>query len=265
MGLAIRSRLSGCKVIGYGHRQETLDTALAMGALDEAYAEVAAAVRGADCVVLCTPVGLIASLLNEIGPHLAAGAVVTDVGSTKQSIVEAAEGNLPPQVRFVGSHPMAGSEKRGIQFARADLFEGAVCILTPTAKTDPGALGQVESLWRTFGMMTTSLSPQLHDQLLADVSHLPHAVASALVAIQDDAAFDLCGKGFLDMTRIAAGDAGLWRDILLDNRANVLRSIRRLGSKLQELEALLEGNEGTKLEEWLRKAADRRQAAIDRR
>jgi prephenate dehydrogenase len=204
-------------------------------------------------------------LLERIASDLAQGAIVTDVGSTKRSIVEAAEAALPRAVHFVGSHPMAGSERRGVQFARADLFERAVCITTPTPRTNESALAKVEAFWQLLGMRTTRLSPDAHDRLLADVSHLPHVVAAALVAMQDDPAFGLCGKGFLDVTRIAGGDAGLWRDILLDNRDNVRRSIRRLGEHMRRLEALLETDQSDALEQWLREAAERRQRMLDQR
>ena len=210
-------------------------------------------------MILCTPVSLLRPLLGQIVGELADGSVVTDVGSTKRSIVAAGEQLLAAESHFVGSHPMAGSEKRGIQFARADLFDGAVCITTPTQKTNPGALEKVEAFWRTLGMQITRVSPDDHDRLLADVSHLPHAVAAALVAMQDPKALNLCGKGFLDITRIAAGDAGLWRDILQDNRDSVRASIRRLIDSLGGLEALLEPNRSEELHRWLEQAAARRQ------
>src|SRR6185437_16261614 len=117
----------------------------------------------------------------------------------------------------VGSHPMAGSEKRGVEYARTDLFENATCILTPTPQTDAGALAAIERFWQSIGMRTVKLSPEDHDRHLADISHLPHAIAAALIAMQTDAALPLAGKGFLDATRIAGGDGALWRDILHDN------------------------------------------------
>lgn len=265
IGLAVRSRLSGYTVAGYGHRRPALDAAVKMGAIDEPYGEPVRAVRGADCVILCTPVGRLTSLLNEIVPHLSPGAIVTDVGSTKRVIVHAAENALPPGVHFVGSHPMAGSEKRGVEFAKADLFDKAVCITTPTPRTDPQALSQVESLWQSLGMRTTRLSPEEHDRILADVSHLPHLLAAALVAMQEDAAFALCGKGFLDMTRIAGGDPGLWRDILVDNRENVRQSLAQLRASLKALDQLLETGTGDELEAWLRHATERRERMLRRR
>lgn len=236
-----------------------------MGAIDERYDDPAEAVRCADLVILCTPVGRLASLLSEISPALAEGTLVTDVGSTKRAVVEAAERLLPSFVHFVGGHPMAGSEKRGVQFARADLFDQAVCILTPTHRTAAMALSAVETFWRSLGMRTTQLNPADHDLLLADVSHLPHAVAGALIAMQDDAAFNLCGKGFLDMTRIAGGDPGLWRDILLENRENVRRSLGRFITNLNAFDQLLASGTSEEIEQWLRAAHVRREEMLGRR
>lgn len=262
IGLAIRSRLKDCVVAGYGHQGDTLRAARQMGALDEAYEQPQQAVRGADLVVLCTPVAVLSPLLEQIAADLAGGAVVTDVGSTKRTVVQAGERLLKHPVSFVGSHPMAGSEKRGVQFARADLFDGGMCITTPTPQTDPAALERVEEFWKVLRMRITRLSPESHDRLLADVSHLPHVVAAALVAMQQEEALGLCGKGFLDLTRIASGDAGLWRDILLDNRDNVRQSLRSMADQLQRLEALLDGQNAEPLRAWLDGAAARRQRLV---
>lgn len=259
IGLAVKSRIKGCRVIGYGHRRSTVDAALTMAALDEGYDRLAPAVRGAELIILCTPVGLFRPLLAELAPLLQPGALVTDVGSTKRSIVAAAEELLPASIRFVGSHPMAGSEKRGVEFARGDLYDGALCIVTPTPRTDPTALDEVENFWSVLGMRTCRISPQEHDRRLADVSHLPHALASALVAIQDPNSIALAGKGLHDMTRIAAGDGGLWRDILLDNRDNVRESIDRLKEQLDGLRGLLEPGCEEKLRVWLDQIAEKRQ------
>ena len=259
IGLAVQRRISGCVVLGYGHRTSTLKAALASGAVNVTYEDAAVAVRGADLVILCTPVGIMASTLKAISPALAPGAIVTDVGSTKRSIVAAAEEQLPPGVQFVGSHPMAGSEKRGVGHARADLFEGATCVVTPTARTDPVALKSVEEFWRTLGMRITRLSPEEHDAQTADVSHLPHALAAALVAMQRDESLSLAGKGFLDATRIAAGDGALWRDILIDNRDNLRKSIQRLQENLEGLLAYLQPENAEALRQWLDAAAQRRQ------
>src|SRR5580765_6089087 len=190
IGLAVRSMLSTCRVVGYGHRIATLQAALEAGALDDGYDDPIQAVQGADLVILCTPVGVLGPLLERIAPHMEPGAIVTDVGSTKRSIVARATkvfAEAPAaRARFVGSHPMAGSEKRGVQHASPDLFRDALCLTTPTEQTDPGALAKVEAFWRLLGMRTRRLSPDDHDRLIADISHLPHAVAAALVNLQTD-------------------------------------------------------------------------------
>jgi prephenate dehydrogenase len=259
IGLAVREKVSNCEIVGYGHRAATIEQAKRMNAIDRAAGTAAEAVKGADLVVLCTPVGLFPALLREIAPALAPGALVTDVGSTKRSIVAAAEQTLSPGVDFVGSHPMAGSEKRGVQYATADLFEQAVCITTPTPRTSPDALGRTEAFWGMLGMEVHRLTPEEHDRRLADASHLPHALAAALVLMQDDASLRLAGKGFLDVTRIAAGDGGLWRDILVDNRDNLRDSIQRLQQRLAEFLNHLNGADADGVKTWLDTAAARRQ------
>ncbi|HZL34977.1 MAG TPA: prephenate dehydrogenase [Tepidisphaeraceae bacterium] len=260
IGLAVRQRLNGCAVVGYGHRRATLDAALTSGALDEGYEQLAPAVRGADLVILCTPVGLFRPLLAELAPLLSPGTLVTDVGSTKRTVVTAAEELLSPQVHFVGSHPMAGSEKRGVEFARADLYDGALCILTPTSRTDADALSRIEQFWEILGMRTCRISPEAHDRQLSDVSHLPHALAAALIAMQEPDSMALAGKGFHDMTRIAGGDPTLWRDIFLDNRDNLCASIDRLRAQLADLSLLLEPDKADALRQWLEQAGQRRLA-----
>ena len=261
IGLAVRSKLTDCKVVGYGHRAETLQRAIEVGAIEEGFTSAAQAVASADLVVLCTPVGLLGRMIDEIAPALKPTAIVTDVGSTKRSVVQAGQALK----RFVGSHPMAGSEKRGVEFARTDLFEGALCIITPTDMTDRGAVDSVEQFWQTVGMRVTRLSPEDHDRDLAFVSHLPHALAAALVAIQKDEALALSGKGFLDTTRIAGGDGALWRDILQDNRDSMKVALARLRTELDTLEAMLEPENAERLTVWLNAAAKRREDLVAQR
>ena len=259
IGLAVRARIDGAKVVGFGHRKETLDKALDCGAIDESYTDPKQAVRGCDLIVLCTPVGLLEKMIDGMASALEPGAIVTDVGSTKRSIVAAAEKKLPPLVHFVGSHPMAGSEKRGVEFARTDLFDHATCILTPTEKTDIAALKQVEQFWTALGMKTARLSPIEHDRYLADVSHLPHVVAGALVAMQQEQALALSGKGFMDTTRIAGGDGAIWRDILIDNADNMRTAITKLTEQLTMLQSLLFPEKADELEKWLNASSRRRE------
>ena len=184
---------------------------------------------------------------------------MTDVGSTKRSVVRAARDALAGiNAIFVGSHPMAGSEKRGVEHARADLFDGATCILTPDDETPAGAVADIEAFWRTLGMQTVRMSAEEHDRRISDVSHLPHALAAALVVMQDPRSLAFAGKGFEDMTRIAAGDAGLWRDIFVDNRDNLRAGISQLQDALGDLLRHLEPGQDAALHDWLVRAADKR-------
>jgi prephenate dehydrogenase len=265
IGLALRSATPECRIVGYGHRQESLDKAIEIGAIDEAVTNPGASVDGSDLVILCTPVGTFEKLLAQIGKDLLPGAIVTDVGSTKRSIVRLAESLLPKGIRFVGSHPIAGSEKRGVEFSRADLFSNQLCLFTPTGKTDQDALQLIEQFWKSLGMRVQRLSPEDHDRLLADVSHLPHLLAAALVAMQEDAGLELSGKGFLDTTRIAGGDGGLWRDIFLDNADNLTAGIARLKSQLAGVEKMLDAKNAEALRDWLNTAAKRREQLLERK
>lgn len=264
LGLALKNAANDCKIIGYSHRRSTLDAAIRLGAIQQGYEELGPAVRGSDLVILCTPVGLFPDLIKQLAPLLSQEAIVTDVGSTKETVVSVAEKLLPPGVHFVGSHPMAGSEKRGIEHARADLYSGALCILTPTSKTNPAALERIDSFWKSLGMRTCRISPEEHDRRLADVSHLPHALAAALVNLQDPQGLGLAAKGFLDLTRIAGGDSILWRDIFLDNRQNLLQSIDRLKQELDRLATLLDPAQAEALQAWLQAAASRRQVMLEK-
>ena len=155
---------------------------------------------------------------------------------------------------------MAGSEKRGVQFAQAELFTGALCVTTPDETTDPDAVNQIEAFWQTLGMRTIRLTPDEHDRRAADISHLPHALAAALVTMQTEPSLALAGKGFADVTRSAAGDGGLWRDIFLDNRDHLRDSLARLRGGLDELLTLLEPGKSQELKAWLDAAAAKRQA-----
>jgi prephenate dehydrogenase len=264
IGLGVRAALPKCKIVGWGHRIESLKKAELVGAIDRFDTDAAAAVEGSDLTILCTPVGTFRGLLREIAPSLDKG-ILTDVGSTKRSIVAAAKDILGDKAKFVASHPIAGSEKRGVEFARADLFQGAICIVTPTRQTPPAAVKFVESFWKLLGMRIMRLDAEKHDRLLADMSHLPHVVAAALVAMQEDAALELCGTGFLDATRIAGGDGGLWKDILLDNAGNLRDSVARLHEQISRVLKMLNEKREGELVDWLSAAAQRRAKLVERK
>lgn len=266
LGLALRRRGLAQRVTGFVRRAETAAEVLAVGAVDDATTDLPAAVRGADLVVLCTPVAQIGELARALAPHLAPGAIVTDVGSVKAAIIAAAESPLHAAgAHFVGGHPMAGGEKTGVAAARADLFEGAVCIVTPTPQTDPAAAEIVRGLWRGCGARVVDLDAGTHDALVARTSHLPHLLAFALARYVLDPAApglqrELCATGFRDTTRIAAGSPPMWRDILLGNRAHVLAALDGLGAQLAELRAAVAAGDAAAVEGFLTEASTRRSA-----
>ena len=259
ISLVARRKGIATRVVGWSHRDVTRLTALEKGVIDQSMPTPQEAVAAADFVILCTPVGVMPQLLEMIAPALKPGAIVTDVGSTKRSVVAAAERLLSVKNPFVGSHPMAGSERSGIAAADENLVQGRLCILAPNERTDPGALVEVEEFWQDLGMRTTRLSPGEHDRLLADVSHLPHLIAAAMVSIQEDRAMSVAGPGFKDSTRIAAGDAALWRDIFTDNKESVIRSLDRLMATLKDYRTALQAGDANRLEAMLNAASKRRQ------
>ena len=265
IGLGLRANSCNSRITGYGHRRQSLERAVEFNAIDRYSLDLADAVQDADLVILCTPVGLFAPILQELAPLLKPGVIITDVGSTKRSVVRLAAELIPDNVHFVGSHPMAGSEKRGVEYARADLFHGAMCILTPTAATDPKSLSLVEAFWHSLQMRLIRLSPEEHDAAVADISHLPHVLAAALLSMQAQSALPLSGKGFLDATRIASGDAALWRDIILDNRDNLKAGLDRLQKELASFRKLLSPAKAESLALWLQSAAQRRDQLLQRK
>ncbi|MCK5581095.1 MAG: prephenate dehydrogenase/arogenate dehydrogenase family protein, partial [Candidatus Omnitrophica bacterium] len=190
------------------------------------------AVINTDLVVLATPVSIIHGMLSMIGPHLKRGCIVTDVGSSKEEIVNAAREMLPPHVSFVGSHPMAGSEKRGVQHATAELFEGSQCILTPTENTNRGALEKVRRFWTRVGCKIKILSPEEHDKILANVSHVPHIMSYALMEAIPESYLVYAAGGLKDTTRIASSSPQMWNDICLGNSKNIIAALDEVVKKL---------------------------------
>jgi len=263
LGLALKQRRLAARVVGVGHRQGTLDEALFRGAADEATLDPCEGVRGSDLVVLGTAVGLFEETAETIAGNLERGTVVIDVGSTKAQVVRALEPLMPKTCAFVGCHPIAGSEKRGIAYARADLFEGATCVVTPTDRTPADVLVRVVSTWQDLGMAVRQMSPEVHDRLLAEVSHLPHVVASVLVRAISQEAEALVGPGWADTTRVAGGDAVLWRDILLSNAGEIEAAIGRFQDTLADLRAVVSERDAGRVESLLAEAKDRRDRLVE--
>jgi prephenate dehydrogenase len=176
----------------------------------------------------------------EAGTACRPGTLLTDAGSTKGAIVRAVEGRLPTGVSFVGSHPLAGSEKRGVEYADAELFQDRVTVVTPTEQTDPATLERTVAFWKALGSRVTIMEPDEHDRALALTSHLPHLLASALAGVLPAELRDLTATGFRDTTRIAAGDPSIWTGILLQNRAALLDALSGVHERLEEFKAALE-------------------------
>jgi prephenate dehydrogenase len=250
LALALRRHRLVGQVVGVGRGTKNLAIARRLGIVDRATTDPVEGVHDADLVVLATPVGALAEVAKAIAHALEPGVVVTDVGSVKANVVRDVEPLLPPHARFVAAHPIAGTEESGAGAASAALFEGSRCILTPTPRTDPGALRKVRAMWRAVGAEVSEMDAAEHDRILAVVSHLPHAVAYALVnavtATQADA-LAYAGGGFRDFTRIAASHPEMWRDIMMANREGVLSGIDATMEELSRLRRFIEREDGEAL------------------
>jgi prephenate dehydrogenase len=231
------------RVVGIGRDAGRLRPALEDGTLDAITTDLAEGVRGADFVLLAAPVLVIEGLLEQVARAAPAGAVVTDVGSTKRNIVRAAEPLFAGRpLAFVGSHPLAGSEQSGYKVARVDLFQGARVVVTPTEATELVALKRTTEFWEALGARVTSLDPETHDRTVAAISHLPHLVACAVVdgaCRVEPAALELAARGFRDTTRIAAGDPDMWTEIFLTNRDALSASVAAFREALADLERVI--------------------------
>ena len=250
--------------VGIGRRRASLNRALRYDAVDEITLSFARGLKGAQLVILATPIGKFEPLLEKMAPHLEPGTVVTDVGSTKAHVVRQAERLLPAHCRFVGSHPVAGSEQTGVEYARADLFDGAVVFVTPTRSSGRVATHLVRDFWRVLGARVRTLTPEQHDEVLGRVSHLPHALASLLICMTADS-LDAAGPGMMDTTRIASGDPGLWRDIFGTNRQPVINALDDFARQLRQFRQLLAADDRAGIERLLAAAKRRRDRWITRK
>lgn len=253
IGMAARRRALAKRVVGVGRKEDDADGPVRFGAVDVFTDDAAEAVKKADLVVLAVPVGQLEAVARSIAPSLQNGTTVTDVGSVKGGLVGRLEGSLGPQARFVGGHPIAGRERSGVAAADADLFEGAVCVLTPTPATDAKALDAVEALWTGLGARVVRLDPGEHDRIFAAVSHLPHLVAYALISAltemdeQDPGLMSHSAGGLRDFTRIAASSPEMWRDICLANPDRIVEAVARFERSLSRLKSAVAAGDG----EWL--------------
>lgn len=261
---AARAQGLAREIVGVGRDPRRLEPALADGTLDRVATDPVAGVAGADFVLLAVPVRTIETLLEPVWRAVPDGAVLTDVGSTKGGIVRAAERLAATRpLAFVGGHPMAGSEQSGYGVARADLFRGAVVVLTPTDATEPGALKAVTEFWEAMGARVTQLDPDGHDRAVASISHLPHLVAYALVEGVlrfEPSALELAARGFKDTTRVAASDPRVWEETFLANHDALSRSLAGFRDALDALQRLIDAGDADALRAALDRIRTRRKA-----
>ena len=249
---AARAQKLADEIVAVGRDRGRLEPALRDGAIDRASTDLAEGLRDVDFCLLATPVATLTALLPDVWRALPSDALLTDVGSTKAAIVEAAQRLAAGRpLAFVGSHPMAGSEQAGYRVARADLFRGAIVIITPTERSDSHAVKRVGEFWEALGGRLVTLDPVTHDRATAAISHLPHLVADALVDAvvrMDRRYFELAGRGFKDTTRIAASDPQMWREIFQENRAGLAEALAAFRAALDGLERLIAHGDAAAIE-----------------
>jgi prephenate dehydrogenase len=254
IAMAMKNKGLCRQVIGISRHKESLVSAKRLGAVDVASLSLEA-IKDADLVILAMPVSAILKLAPKISGIVKKDALVFDVASTKASISQKLSGLFK---FFVGTHPLAGSEKKGIDFARPDLFLNSLCIITPLRNTDKAAVIKVKRLWEALGAKTLVINPQRHDQILGFVSHLSHIVAFSLINSIPAEFLKFSTASLKESTRIASSDPGLWVDIILDNRKNSLAGISRMQANLQQLKSALQNSSSGKLTGIFKKAKIRR-------
>jgi cyclohexadieny/prephenate dehydrogenase len=258
------------EITGHAKSAETRATALEIGICDRVYATAAEAVEGADLVVLAVPVGAMAAIAEEIGPHLAAGCTVTDVGSVKQAVIAAVAPHIPEGVHFIPGHPMAGTEYSGPRSGFATLYKNRWWLLTPDEATDPVALARLRGLLEAFGAKVDTMDAAHHDQVLAVVSHTPHLIAYTMVGVADHLAqvsnsevIQYSATGFRDFTRIAASDPTMWRDVFLTNKDAVLDILGRFTEELFVLQRAIRMGDGEQLHDYFTRTRAIRRGIIE--
>ena len=267
---AIKAHGLAGKIIGHARTIETREKSLALGFIDEAADSAEAAVQGADLVVIAAPVGATGAIAEEITSFLSPGAIIIDVGSVKQAVVEAVQPHIPEGVHFVPAHPVAGTEESGPEAGFAELFENRWCVLTPPPGTDAEAVARVTALWRAVGSQVDTMDARHHDMVLAITSHLPHLIAYTIVGTATDLENHLqqevvkfAAGGFRDFTRIAASDPVMWRDIFLANKDAVLEMLGRFDEDLTALQRAIRYGDADALEEIFTRTRDIRRSIVE--
>ena len=265
LGLALRVEGAAGKVIGFDADAAMLSGALDRGAVEEAAGSVAELAAGCDLLFVAVPVRAIPAVLREAAPALRPGTTISDVGSVKERVVETAQKVLQRGCHFIGGHPLAGSEQRGVGFADPQLFRDAYYVLTPSGECDAGAYSRLHALLASLGARVIAMEPRQHDRAVSVISHLPHVMAMSLMNLALERAEEypvlrLAAAGFRDMTRIAASDASLWLDILMENREAVSESMGECVEAMRRIAELLEAGDEEELVRWMRSASSGRQS-----
>ncbi len=270
LSLAIRRGGLADRISGHARSQATRNKAIELGLVDEVYDNAAAAVVGADLVVLCVPIGVYGDLTQEIAPNLSPGAILTDVGSVKAAVIRDVGPHVPEGVHFIPAHPIAGSERSGPEAGFAELFDGRWCILTPIEGTDEAALDKLTRFWKACGSSIDIMSPDHHDLTLAITSHLPHIIAYNIVGTAADLemvtrseVIKYSAGGFRDFTRLAASDPTMWRDIFLNNKGAVLEMLGRFSEDLTALQRAIRWGDGETLFKLFSRTRKIRSGIID--
>lgn len=258
------------KIAGYARREETREAARKIGFADTLHDELESCVRDADLVVLASPVGSFAEMAPQIGPHLAKGAIVTDVGSVKMAVIRDVGPHLPEGVHFIPGHPVAGTEQSGPGAGFAELFEGRWCILTPPPGADADAVEKLKAFWERLGSMVELMEPAHHDLVLAITSHVPHLIAYNIVGtaadleeVTEGEVIKFSAGGFRDFTRIAASDPTMWRDVFLNNRDAVLEMLGRFNEDLSALQRAIRWGDGDELQNFFTRTRAIRRSIIE--
>ena len=259
IGKALLSRKKTESVIGIGRNEQRLQRALDLNAVTEFTTDFDAGVVEADVVVVCTPVNRIAEFSVRAAKITKPTALITDAGSTKSEIVAAVHNQIGDSPnKFIGSHPMAGGEKTGVDNSDPDLFVDQNVIITPDARSDSQLTKKCELFWQTMGANTKIMSPDLHDQTVAEISHVPHVMASILAASTDSAAVEFASSGWRDTTRVASGDVEMWRHILDQNRIHILKSLDNLRRQFDAFHQALESQDDETIVQILQQGKQKR-------
>ena len=242
IGLAVKKKKLAKQVVGICRRKISARSALRKKAVDKVTLDYKEGLKGADLVIIATPVGRVIDIAEKVIKNSEGNLILTDVGSTKEMIVKEIEKIVPSRIRFIGSHPMAGSEKNGVSSADEDLFKNSVCVVTKTGKTDNEALNKVKRFWSDIGATCRVLSPAKHDYYISFISHVPHIVAMALASSVHPDSLRYASTGFKDTTRVASSDPILWHDIFVSNAKSIKVALSRYKKILNEIEKNISGN-----------------------